>query len=69
MVDSRHVHKIVSERPCAWGPFGAKGSSETAMTALGPAIANAIYNATGVRVYCGSLATVHLLEEMEKTPS
>jgi xanthine dehydrogenase molybdenum-binding subunit len=66
MPDSRHVHKIVEERPCAWGPFGAKGFSETAMTALGPAIANAVYNATGMRVYGGSLGPEHLLRAMQR---
>jgi xanthine dehydrogenase molybdenum-binding subunit len=64
--DSRHVQKTVEERPCAWGPFGAKGFSETAMTALGPAIANAIYNATGTRVHGGSMSPENLLREMQK---
>ncbi len=32
------------------GPFGAKGVGEVTMTASAPAIANAIYNATGVRI-------------------
>jgi xanthine dehydrogenase molybdenum-binding subunit len=33
------------------GPFGAKGIGECASIALAPAIANAIYDAVGVRVY------------------
>jgi len=33
------------------GPFGAKGIGECAAIALAPAIANAIYDAVGVRVY------------------
>ncbi len=57
--------KVVVERPCAWGPHGAKGFSETAMTALGPAIANAVYNATGVRVYCGFLSPGNILNAIE----
>ncbi|GAH83848.1 unnamed protein product, partial [marine sediment metagenome] len=32
------------------GPFGAKGVGEAAMTPSAPAIANAIYNAVGVRI-------------------
>lgn len=32
------------------GPFGAKGCSEVGMTPVAPAIANAIYDATGVRI-------------------
>ncbi len=33
------------------GPFGAKGIGECAAIALAPAVANAIYDAVGVRVY------------------
>jgi len=62
--DSKHYNRVVAERPSAWGPFGAKGFSETAMTALGPAIANAIYNAVGKRVYCGSLTPENILKEL-----
>jgi len=57
-------HRIISERPSAWGPFGAKGFSETAMTALGPAIANALYNATGIRVRYGLLTPENVLKEI-----
>jgi xanthine dehydrogenase molybdenum-binding subunit len=40
----------IIELPCAWGAYGAKGFSETAMVAVAPAIANAIFNAIGVRL-------------------
>jgi CO/xanthine dehydrogenase Mo-binding subunit len=33
------------------GPFGAKGLGECAMVPTAPAILNAIYDATGVRIY------------------
>lgn len=33
------------------GPFGAKGMSELPISGTAPAIANAIYNATGVRLF------------------
>jgi len=66
MPERDNFQKIVVEKPCAWGPFGAKGFSETAMTALGPAIANAVYNATGVRMYCASLTPENLLRELGK---
>ena len=65
MPRSNDFQRVVVEKPCAWGPFGAKGFSETAMTALAPAIANAVYNATGVRMYCGSLTPENVLQEME----
>jgi CO/xanthine dehydrogenase Mo-binding subunit len=32
------------------GPYGAKGLAEPALTPIAPAIANAIYHATGIRV-------------------
>jgi CO/xanthine dehydrogenase Mo-binding subunit len=41
---------MVVEAPHKNGPFGAKGMGEAAMTAAAPAIANAIYNAVGVRI-------------------
>ncbi|MBW1801486.1 MAG: xanthine dehydrogenase family protein molybdopterin-binding subunit [Deltaproteobacteria bacterium] len=64
--DRNNFDRIVSERPSAWGPFGAKGFSETAMTALGPAVANAIYHATGIRVPCGQLPPENVLNEFEQ---
>ena len=59
------TQRIVAEKPCAWGPFGAKGFSETAFTALAPAIANAIYNAIGVRIHDGSLSPENILRAIE----
>lgn len=38
------------ENPDPYGPMGAKGISEPQSPAIGPAIANAIYNAVGARV-------------------
>ena len=58
--------KFVVEKPCAWGPFGAKGMSETAMTALGPAIANAIYDATGVRLTCSFFSPANVLKALQQ---
>jgi len=66
MPKSNDLQRIVVEKPCAWGPFGAKGFSETAMTALAPAIANAIYNAIGVRIYDGSLSPANVLRAIER---
>jgi carbon-monoxide dehydrogenase large subunit len=41
---------FIVEAPHREGPFGAKGMGEAAMNAGAPAIGNAIYNATGVRL-------------------
>ncbi len=66
MPRSEDFKRFFAERPCAWGPFGAKGMSETAMTAAGPAIANAIYNAIGVRIFDGFLSPDKILSAVEK---
>jgi selenium-dependent xanthine dehydrogenase len=50
----KHTPEIVSyvvEEPTAQGPYGAKGVGELTSINTTPAIVNAIYHATGVRVY------------------
>ena len=44
------MENIIVETPHKDGPFGAKGTGETSITPTGPAIANAIYDAIGVRI-------------------
>ncbi len=44
------IHAIIVEHPTAVGPFGAKGFGEQPLMGLGPAVANAVFNATGVRI-------------------
>ncbi|EME69280.1 molybdopterin binding aldehyde oxidase and xanthine dehydrogenase [Paramagnetospirillum caucaseum] len=39
------------ESYCVEGPYGAKGISELPTIVIAPAIANALYNATGVRIF------------------
>lgn len=54
MPSIKHVPSIVShmvEEQTADGPFGAKGVGEITSINTTPAIANAIYNATGVRIF------------------
>ena len=46
---SLEMHFIESD--CAEGPYGAKGISELPTIVIAPAIANALYNATGVRIF------------------
>jgi xanthine dehydrogenase molybdenum-binding subunit len=41
----------LAEHPASAGPYGAKGVGELPSIPTAPAICNAIYNATGVRVY------------------
>jgi CO/xanthine dehydrogenase Mo-binding subunit len=44
------VETILIEDPSPIGPFGAKGVGEQALIPTAPAILNAIYHATGVRI-------------------
>ena len=48
MPDSIEIH--ILEIPEKTGPFGAKGLAEICLVPTGPAIANAVFNATGKRV-------------------
>jgi hypothetical protein len=44
------VHVFVDEVDAAISPVKAKGIGELGLTGVAPAVANAVYNATGVRV-------------------
>lgn len=49
-MDMPDLKKVIIEQPEATGPYGAKGIGEPVMTYVAPAILNAIYDATGVRI-------------------
>lgn len=49
-LDTINVKKIIVEDPETTAPFGAKGIGEPVMVYVAPAILNAIYDATGVRM-------------------
>jgi CO/xanthine dehydrogenase Mo-binding subunit len=49
-VDMPEIVPIFVEHPHPDGPFGAKGMGETTNVAIPPAIANAVYDAVGVRI-------------------
>jgi CO/xanthine dehydrogenase Mo-binding subunit len=49
-LDLPQIHTLLVEQPSDWGPFGVKGVGEPPTVPTAAAIANAIYNATGVRV-------------------
>jgi CO/xanthine dehydrogenase Mo-binding subunit len=48
--DVPEQHSVLLERPAASGPFGAKGIGEMTANSPIPAIANAIFDACGVRL-------------------
>ncbi len=50
-MDIPHFKTSLIENEDAFGPFGAKGIGEPSMIATAPAIANAIYDAIGIRIY------------------
>ncbi len=50
-MDMPKVESIILESRSGVGPFGAKGIGEPAMTAVAPAIANAVADAIGVRIF------------------
>jgi len=45
-----HIESIQVEAPHKDGPFGAKGIGETSLIPVAPAIANAVFDAVGVRI-------------------
>jgi carbon-monoxide dehydrogenase large subunit len=50
MMDSPEIVPICVEVPHDEGPFGAKGHGELVLNATAPAVANAVFNAVGVRI-------------------
>lgn len=50
-VDVPKVKSIILESRSGVGPFGAKGIGEPSLTPVAPAIANAVADAIGVRIY------------------
>jgi carbon-monoxide dehydrogenase large subunit len=50
LTESPEVISLLIEKPHPEGPFGAKGMSEAAIAAVPPAVANAVFHATGVRI-------------------
>jgi xanthine dehydrogenase molybdenum-binding subunit len=49
-LDAVPVEPVIVEDPEAAGPYGAKGVGEPGLVPAAPAIANAIYDAVGVRL-------------------
>lgn len=58
------IHSYPADAPTC--QFNAKGMSESTLVPIAPAIANAIYNATGARVKIGPLTPVRVLEALGK---
>jgi CO/xanthine dehydrogenase Mo-binding subunit len=50
-MDSPRIQSIILESRSGLGPFGAKGIGEPGHTPAAPAVANAVANAIGTRVF------------------
>jgi xanthine dehydrogenase molybdenum-binding subunit len=48
--DNIPVEAVIVEDPDAAGPYGAKGIGEPGLVPTAPAIANAVYDAIGIRI-------------------
>jgi CO/xanthine dehydrogenase Mo-binding subunit len=56
---------IILEEGGGRGPYGAKGMGEGGILAVAPAICNAVYNATGVRITEVPIKTEKLLQALQ----
>ena len=61
-LDAPSVDMRFIEEPDHWGPFGAKGIGEAPIIPVAAAIANAVYDATGVRVTSTPINPTQLAE-------
>ena len=50
----------------SFGPFGAKGVGEPGLVPTAPAIANAIYNAVGIRIHDLPITPGKILEALKR---
>ncbi len=62
----REIVPIIVETPQDDGPWGARGIGEHAMVPTAPAIANAVYNAVGVRLPSPPLSAERVFLAMQK---
>jgi CO/xanthine dehydrogenase Mo-binding subunit len=63
--DVPHITPVLVEVPSDLGPFGAKGVGEPPVVPVGATIANAIFDATGVRVTQLPITPQRLFEAMQ----
>jgi len=66
IADMPETEIILVEEPDPTGPFGAKGTGELSLAGVAPAIANAIYDAVGVRIKEMPITPDKILEALER---
>lgn len=63
------IKSIILENYNPDGPFGARGCGEAPISPVGPAIANAVYNATGIRFFDLPITPEKILLALRKNHS
>jgi 4-hydroxybenzoyl-CoA reductase subunit alpha len=63
--DTPEIHSLIVEHPDAQGPYGAKEAGEGPLHPIIPAIANAIYDAVGVRMNATPFSPPRVLAAIE----
>ncbi len=64
-IDTPEIHSLIVEHPDAQGPYGAKEAGEGPLHPIIPAIANAIYDAVGVRMNATPFSPPRVLAAIE----
>lgn len=62
----KDIQSIIVEAPHRDGPYGAKGVGEIVLVPTAPAIANAIYNAVGVRIKDMPITSEKILKALKE---
>jgi len=65
--DAPEIVPVIVESRYAKGPYGAKGFAEQPLMGVAPAVANAVFQATGVRVRQLPITPERLREEIERS--
>ena len=60
------VAVIIVDEPDPKGPFGAKGAGETGLVGVAPAIANAVFDAVGVRIRSLPITPEKVLDALDR---
>lgn len=64
-LDVPEIEPILVEEPVPSGPYGAKGVGEPGIVNVAPAIANAVYDAVGVRISTMPISPEKVLEALK----
>lgn len=65
-LDVPEIKTILVEEPHREGPYGAKGIGEITLVPIAPAIANAVYNAIGIRITALPITKEKILKALQE---